>query len=282
MNLEIAKKRISQTQKKLQTVNTHPTAGRQKLTVGIFLCIVFFGMAFFLTSKWWMPANTDIQHTVPGTSYDFSSFSTVTIKRWDLDKSQNLLEVEFEKDDGVTGSEYSYAINAYGNESTNQIPLEISYSSESFFVVQIPNASSYQEIILLVRLDMDKQSFKQNFYCDLAQAHETSIQKDKSDVEYIKLNLESKADILEAENETLLEQNRSLNEKIEEYNQSIESIQSEQQYQSGEELDRSNARIEEYTSAINAAQKTIQDNEEKIQASQQKADDLRARAAEIS
>ena len=264
MNPEAIKAKFTAIQKKAEAANTRQSASRQKWTVGFFLLFVVFGLAFFLMSKWWMPSNITIKHTVPGSSVSLSTYAELTVKRWDFDVTQNLLEVEIEKDAGVIGKDYSYAVNAYGNSSTNQIPLDIVYNGESFFVVQVPNVARFEEILLLVRLDMEEQSYGDYFYCDMEQASRVDIQKEKTDAEYMQLNLLSKADIKEAEALHLRQENEVLQDRIAEYSQSITAIQSEQQYQSGEELDKSTARIEEYTSAINAAEKTIADNEERI------------------
>ncbi len=281
LKLKTVKDRLIAVQKKAEAASNHQSARRQKMTVGFFLLFAVLGLGFFLTSKLWMPANIKITHTLPGTSAELSSYASVTIKRWDFDTDQNLLEVEIEKDAGVTGRDYSYAVNAYGDQNTNQIPLEVTYSGESFFAVQIPDAAKYREVILLVRLDIGDQSYGTYFYCDMDQANQTSIKKDKTEAEYMKLNLLSKADIKEQEARTLQEENEMLKSRIEEYNQSIAAIRKEQKYQSGEELDRSNGRIEEYTSAINASEKTIRQNEERIALIGEEADAIQQRAEAI-
>ena len=198
MNPEAIKAKFTAIQKKAEAANTRQSASRQKWTVGFFLLFVVFGLAFFLMSKWWMPSNITIKHTVPGSSVSLSTYAELTVKRWDFDVTQNLLEVEIEKDAGVIGKDYSYAVNAYGNSSTNQIPLDIVYNGESFFVVQVPNVARFEEILLLVRLDMEEQSYGDYFYCDMEQASRVDIQKEKTDAEYMQLNLLSKADIKEA------------------------------------------------------------------------------------
>ena len=57
MSPEAIKAKFTAIQKKAEAASTRQSASRQKWTVGFFLLFVVFGLAFFLTSKWWMPVS---------------------------------------------------------------------------------------------------------------------------------------------------------------------------------------------------------------------------------
>lgn len=266
--------------------------GREnKFYIGIIitLCILF---GVFFTSKYWMYDDSAIAQTDYDKSINGLSQTTLTLRSWEYNPTNHLMEVTIEREHtGTDAVEPTFTFEAKGKETKDIYPAKKVYESDDIMVIHIENIpSTYHVIGLFVTEHRDskilKQEYKKQFKDDnneaatdvdkmeqstLSKPEEVIIVGDyrkikenknlviKSEKEYKKENIIEEMKRIEQEISLIIDESIPFEEElIDTLAKEKATLKQDMKYETKEEKDQSEKEIEQKENAITSAEEEIE------------------------
>ncbi len=261
MNLETTIEQIREqvTTTPKTTIKSHHRESRMVYIGGVLFFIL--GFVVFLTSPMWMPTDPPV-HSPLGQEHIFTTESTMTLKRWDYDKAQNVMEVEFKKSNDYVTEEYSYFVTAK-DEQNRQVDVRVMYNSDNLMVLQLDDVNHATQVSLTVDLlvgQSDVVTYTSTFFCDPTLAQTAELSKEpKSDLAYVKGSIQSDIAIHELQIKELQATIEEIDADLVAYEDRIEAIEQGLSLLTGTEKTEAENRITLYSQEVHGLEgdKTI-------------------------
>src|SRR5699024_2870234 len=231
----------------------------------ITLCILF---GVFFTSKYWMYDDSAIAQTDYDKSINGLSQTTLTLRSWEYNPTNHLMEVTIEREHtGTDAVEPSFTFEAKGKETKDLYPGKKVYESDDIMVIHIENIpSTYYVIGLFVTEHRDnkilKQEYKKQFKDDNNEAatdvdkmEQSTLPKPEEVIivgDYRKIK-ENKNLVIKSEKEYKKENIIEEMKRIEKAN-----LKQDMKNETKEEKDQSEKEIEQKENAIASAEEEIE------------------------
>lgn len=156
-----------------------------------YLIILFVSVAlylFFFATGSFFPYTGKLYETPLWTTSRLSDRTALTLKRWEYDPAQQLMEVELSVED----SYYNYRTQLAPTAMTRKLsplPVQVTVSSRELLVLHINSIPTrFEAVALTVTADTGESPVK--FYCDARSVAKTDLAIG-SEMEYRRLSLES-------------------------------------------------------------------------------------------
>ena len=262
-----------------------------KFYIGIILTLCIL-LGVFFTSKYWMYDDSAIAQTDYDTSIDGLNQTTLTLRSWEYNPKNHLMEVTIEREHtGTDAVEPTFTFEAKGKETKDTYSAKKVYESDNMMVIHIENVpSSYHAIGLFVTEHRDdkilKQEYKEQFKNDndemttdsdeteqsvLPEPEEIIIVGDyrkikdnkdlviKSEKEYKKENLMEEMKRIKEETSLITKESIPFEEDlIATLTKEKATLKENMKYETKEEKDQSEKEIEQKENAIVSAEEEIE------------------------
>ena len=266
--------------------------GREnKFYIGIIITLCIF-LGVFFTSKYWMYDDSAIAQTDYNKSINGLSQTTLTLRGWEYNPTNHLMEVTIEREHtGTDAVEPTFTFEAKGKETKDIYPAKKVYESDHIMVIHIENVpSSYRVIGLFITEHRDskilKQEYKKQFKDDnnevatdadkveqstFPKPEEVIIVGDyrkikdnknlviKSEKEYKKENIIEEMKRIEQEISLITDESIPFEEElIDTLMKEIATLKEDMKYETKEEKDQTEKEIEQKENAIASAEEEIE------------------------
>jgi hypothetical protein len=266
-------------------VNLRRKSSRIYIASVIFL---FFGLAFFLTSGFFMEESIDVLASPVGEDIRISATSDIEIVQWIYDEEQNKMEVIL--DSKNLRHEYdSLTFQAYQRSDFGEVTTNISFQFEQYVVINIENIDrEYIQISLeMSHYDEGNETGEpvktklRNLYVDYREVENGKVQEREYNeyLSYITYLIVERIGGKIVQFEKNIEENEKAKEQI---NEKINQLLGERVYQTDEEKLKTDNNINAQEVRITELENNINTIKERIKIEQERINHLKQRKRDVT
>jgi hypothetical protein len=266
-------------------VNLRRKSSRIYIASVIFL---FFGLAFFLTSGFFMEESIEVLASPVGEDIRISATSDIEIVQWIYDEERNQMEVIIDTKN-LRFQHENLSFIATQRSDFSQIEVNVMFEYEQYMIMKIENMDKeYIQISLEIshydeedELGNPVKTRLKNLYTDYREVKEGKVQ-DRENNKYISYITDLSIERIEG-NISQLERNiEEKEEETEQVNGKINKLLEERVYQTSEEKLRTDNNINAQEVRINELEKEIKMNEERIKMEIERMTNLKQKERDLS